>query len=79
MVNSHLRKREGLQEAAELIPGERLPLAASIQPFEQNAGRLIHESLQLLGIERHAIVADVTRQLCLEDFPYIGQAGSVLV
>ena len=77
MINSHLREREGLQEAVELIPVERLSLAASIQPFEQDAGRLIHESLQLFGIESHAIVADVTSQLGLEDFPYIGQARPV--
>lgn len=77
MIDSHLTKWEGLHKAVELIPVERLPLTASIEPLKKNAGRFIQEFLQPLGIERHPIVADVSSQLCLEGFPYIGQSRSI--
>ena len=54
---------------AERFPRERPPLTTAIEPLVNDPSRLIDEHTERSGVERHAIVADVSPYLGAENTP----------
>ena len=54
------------QSLEEAVPGIRLALAASIQPFEQRAARQMHIQLTALSVVRNRLVVQMTL------YPHLG-------
>ncbi len=63
MVDSGPRKRMPFKIGAERLPRERPPLASPVEPFVDNASRVIDKTLERPDVERHTVVAEMSAYL----------------
>ena len=64
-------------EKIELFPGERVTLAAAIEPFEENAGSSKEEPFDTRIVEGDAIVSNMAEHLEAEQLPDVLQLSLI--
>src|SRR4029450_562268 len=78
MINLRPWQRMQLEEASKLLPIQRPPLTAAVEPFPEYPGRPVQEPSHVCQVEGHPVVADVPPEFGTERGPEGGEALFIL-